>query len=227
MRIACTLALLSLVAPVAGATFEADHESVLCLTVLSHLNQTKSINRAVRLSGFTVIPFRPTSLSFQVAAEGRQFTESVEAARFDIDNDGTPEVVVKYQTWLHNSPGDVLWIFPKAATIDINALPDLTHEEFARMGAVEPMSPWPYADRGIWFANIAALVREGVTYLSLRDTLFGDPKFPDRRWLIAKYSGRGIRSTGYHASTDDLEPVCAFRYSRRSLKGQARFFRGD
>jgi hypothetical protein len=215
MRIACTLTLFLLVTPVAGATFEVDRESLLCRTVLSYLNQSKSINRAVWLSGFKAIPFRPASLSFQVTAEGSQLTESVEAAHFDIDNDGTPELVVKYQTWLRNRPGDLLWIFPKTTTIDINALPHLTPEEFGRMEAVEPMSPWPYADRGIHFADIAALVQDGVTYLSLRDTLFGNPKFPDRRWLIAKYSGHGIRSTGYHAFTDDLETVCAFRYSRR------------
>ena len=209
--LACTAAL-------AGPTYEAEiHGAGICGDVVSHLNESRNINRAVRRSGFKVIAFRPARLTFQAATDRAMRQEAVEVARFDIDNDGRLDTIVKYETWLRNSPGDVLWVFPKATPVDIAALPTLSSEDFARMPAVEPITPWPYSDRGIWLARIAALTFEGTTYLSLRDTSFGDVKFPDRRWIIAKFTGRPMASRGYHDATDSLETVCSFRVAGRRL----------
>jgi len=215
VRIAAICLLLSTATLAANPSFEVEGRAPLCRTILTNLIASNSINRAVQLSGFSAIPFQRTKLSFQTARDSPPLSEDVDVARFDIDNDGQPDVVVKYETWLRQRPGDVLWILPVSANTDMSALPSLTSEEFAKLGAVEPMSPWPYANRGVWLARIAALTREGTTYLSLRDTSFGDKGFPDRRWLLAKYQGHGIASRGFHQETDSLETVCAFRYAEK------------
>jgi hypothetical protein len=108
--------------------------------------------------------------------------------------------------------GDLLWILRRPREgLDLSSAPDFSWDEYARLEAVESTTPWPYESRGLFLVQITPFSFGGVRYLSLKDTLFADASFPNRAWVIAKYTGRRFGPGGFGHDTDDFETICSFK----------------
>jgi hypothetical protein len=137
--------------------------------------------------------------------------EAFSHAQFDIDNDGEDELVLSAFTWLRQRPGMYYRILDESVPLDGSY--ETEWKNIYDLDGIYSNTPWPYADDGIYLANISAFKYEGIFYVVLTDIFFGQREHIDRSLLIAKYSNQ--MKEEYLAKgtvTSSLENVCVFQY---------------
>jgi hypothetical protein len=171
------------------------------------------------LSGASIPAFQGGKFYFQAVPEGPTLDEDVTYASFDIDNDGKDEVLIRYIAGLHGHMGELLWIL-RDPTGELGRSPDtaLSDEQFSRLEAVESMTPWAYERHGLFLVELVPFKHNGTSYIALKDLFFGDPAFPERAFIIAKYSGERLGEGGFGHITDNINVLCKFklRYGRKA-----------
>lgn len=200
---------------VADAEFVASADNApFCRRLLERLNAGEDPPEVIAHIGATRLAFAPGRIAFQTA-NAREITEEIHHAAFDVDNDGGDEILIKYGTSLRGEYGELLWVVRSdIKTLDFANTARFSHQEYARFEAIESIAPWPYKSRGLYLVEITPFSLDGKNYLGIEDTLFGNPSFPTRSWVIATFRGRKLGPGGFGHETDDFETICSFRLSR-------------
>lgn len=161
---------------------------------------------------FQRIAWTPVKLSGQAPRDGRCST--LEQARFDLDNDGREDLVIRSSFCMRGLPSDSLYAFPSDSTVleqatwqDLGPL-HATAEKFERTGGAYPLEELPAEDARRHAAPPAGVftlrpfIFEKRSYVSLTDAR--------RAWIvIANYlQGGRLQDVCYlHAPSRDPRPV--------------------
>jgi hypothetical protein len=161
---------------------------------------------------FRRIAWTPVKLSGQAPRDGRCST--LEQARFDLDNDGREDLVIRSSFCMRGLPSDSLYVFPSDSTVleratwqDLGPL-HATTDKFERTGGAYPLDELPaeearrHATPPAGVFTLRPFIFEKRSYLSLTDAR--------RAWIvIANYlpGGRLQDICYFHAPSRDLHPV--------------------
>jgi hypothetical protein len=125
-------------------------------------------------------------------------------ARYDIDNDGEDEIILFGSFSIRSSYNEALFIF-KRGSIDFTLNPQLTLSDLNKQPRIASDTAWPYSDHGLLSLVTAPLVHQGTHYVVLMDELFARRAHPDRRFVVAKYTGVEVHGT------DKLDILCSIQ----------------
>ncbi len=191
----------------------AEAKMPFCQTVHKHLIHERSPQAVLAASGVTIPAFQGGKLYLQKEPGGPIQDHSVAYAAFDIDNDGKDEVLISYFAGLRGHIGELLWIL-RDSTGDLGRSSGsaLSDEQFARLEAIESMTPWAYERHGLFLVELVPFKHNDTSYIALKDLLFGNPAFPERTFIIAKYSGKRLGEGGFGHITDDINILCKFKF---------------
>jgi hypothetical protein len=170
-------------------------DKALCAKVLDLFNASVDGNGLLRYErgAFQAIGWRPLDLRGQPPKVRRCST--LEQAVFDLDNDGTDDLVVRTNFCMKGKPSDSLYVFPsdsdvlqRASWQDLNPLVS-TPDKFERTGGTYPLTRFPKREAGSKPAVLNTLFAlqpfrfEGHSYVSLTDA--------STEWVVvARYRGR-------------------------------------
>jgi hypothetical protein len=131
-------------------------------------------------------------------------------ARYDLDNDGLDEIVF-YESRMLRSQSNTGLVVYKGRSSEPTETSTVNMDDVERVpGIFSDTSSLPYRSYGLQNLSIAPLSHNGRNYVVLMDGLFGHKHHPDRRLVVAKYTGVPINKSKEHATTK-LEIICSFK----------------
>ncbi len=189
-------------------------ESRICETMAEVLNRNTEWDGNLHYTHevFQRITWTPVKLRGQAPRDGRCST--LEQARFDLDNDGREDLVIRSSFCMRGLPSDSLYVFPSdSAVLELATWQDLsplhvTTEKFERTGGIYPLEELPAEEVRRSTAPLAGVftlrpfILDQISYVSLTDAR--------RAWIVvAKYrqGGRLQDLCYFHAPSREASPV--------------------
>ncbi len=189
-------------------------EPRVCETMAEVLNRDAEWDGNLRYAHdiFRRIAWTPVKLRGQAPRDGRCST--LEQARFDLDNDGREDLVIRSSFCMRGLPSDSLYVFPPDSEVleqatwqDLSPL-HATADKFERTGGAYALKELPAEDTrrnvappaGVF--TLRPFIFDQISYVSLTDAR--------RAWIVvAKYQQRGrLQDLCYfHAPSREPRPI--------------------
>ena len=130
---------------------------------------------------------------------------TVGVTEFDINNDGSDEILAFETVTFRSNDGDQLLVFKKGEVDFFSNYPAFTFEQYGDINGIRSFISWPYAEHNLYLVNIGFLTFENVNYVAIWDTRFHDPGMA-RAFVIARYLDSPVRNSEW--ATDRLDVIC-------------------
>lgn len=164
-----------------GYQLVADRDSKLCAKVLEAFREDVDDRSRLRYQHeiFRQITWKPVELNGQ--GPKARHCSSLNQARFNLDNDGQLDLVIKSTFCMKGSPSDSFYKFPAdSAVLEQANWQDLspllaTPDKFERTGGAYPLTQIPIQETGVSPATLIGVftvqpfMLDGSTYVSLTD----------------------------------------------------------
>jgi hypothetical protein len=208
--IAATLFLSSALSYAQNHVLEKGKSAEVCKRVLKEVNQTPTKYFDYRDHKlFNNLEWQKGSYSFINPNNGDKHTQGIKFTEFDINNDGTDELITKETTTLRFRDGEFLFVFDKGS-FDFTKNPELRVEQVRQFRGIHSFIPWPYDQYGLGLVEVFPFRYKEVNYAGIVDIDFDSGH---GRLIIATYTGISIQYSEY-ANTDKLNVICQVKKRR-------------
>jgi hypothetical protein len=155
---------------------------------------------------FKAIPWKPARASSEIYGQ-IHYSDDVEGALFDLNNDGVQDFVVRYKGMLSGMRADGLYMLDRVAASHANSLTfkelfGANNQIALSGGGYDLSAPFVGRTESLWF--LSPFIYRGISYVYMQSLYKRDEAIGGDFAVVAKYSGGKFAMREKTGKMDDI-----------------------